>query len=678
MKTLIVLLISFTVAAAPVVVKNTHGFFAFKNGELNGVALNSNGEIRMSHPLKKVAELNETYIWDVCTNGQTFFIAAGEKGKIYRYTPGLREAKLLTHFDEGTVYALCFYRGSLIAGLSPSGKIYEIDPNTGKTTEKIKLKKGKYIWKIISHGGNLYVATGLPGNVIKIDRNFQTTVLAKNIDTHVESLLVTDRRIVAGTAPSGFLVEIHPDRHPFLLADTNFNEIKDIIEQNNILYAACFNGKPNQPEPGKVKPAREIKTVKPLKGGIVTVDGKNVPRTRVQFSSIAPFALAIRGKDLLVGTGHSGKLLAIDISRRHNFTIAGEVDCGQIIRLFQNRNSIFLATANPGELYRIEKDYALSGTYTAVPFDAGKISHWGAIYFDFTAPRGSRVEFRVRAGNSATPDATWSPWQKISNGSVPPLPATTRIQWQTRLISQDPGISATVNGVRFYYREVNLAPILSGIVTLPPGIFTSKTAMKTPDVFIPKQTGIAMGKLIPAPGMKIGFRPGMQTVLAKATDPNRDSLRYTFTLESVTGRKLTLKKNAKSPLFSIDTHRVPEGKYRFQITVSDSMENYPDAGTDTGTGQWFTVDNTPPTITISHNPGGEIRFTVRDALSVIGKVEISTDGGKHWQEIWPDDGIPDSRIESYHITSPGTGDMIIRAYDDHGNRSTVLGKGGIR
>ncbi len=678
LKALIALLISVSVVAAPVQVKTVHSFSSFKKGELNGVALNSRGEIVMSHQLKKVLSLNETYVWDMCSDGQNIYIAAGEKGKVYRYKSGLGEAKLLTHFEEGTVYAICQYRGKLYAGLSPSGKIYEIDPETGKTAEKLALKKGRYIWRMISHGGFLYIATGLPGSVLKLDRNFLVTVLAKDVDTHVESLLVTNSRIVAGTSPSGYLFEIHPDRKPFLLTDTPFSEIKDIVEVGGLLYAACFNGKVKQQTPPKVKPAQEVKSSPPLKGGIVTVDSQNVPETRVEFSTMAPFSFVPQGRKILVGTGHSGKLLTIDTSRQHEFTISGEVDCGQIVRFVQMNNSILLATANPGEIYRIEKDFALSGTFTSVPFDAGKPTHWGAFYFDSKAPRGSRTEFLVRAGNSASPDATWSSWQKIEDGQAPELPATTLVQWQARLISQDPGITATVTGVRFYYRETNLPPVLKAVSTLPSGVFASKTTVKLLDAFIPTPAEKAMKKLTPPTGTKVGFHRGMQSVLAQASDPNDDKLRYTFVLESSSGRKLTLEKDSEIALYSMDTHRIPEGRYRFQVTVSDSKENYPDAGTDSGKGRWFTVDHTAPTITLQSPTGGKLAFTVRDKLSVVAKVEISTDGGEKWQEVWPDDGIPDSENESYHADIAGIKDVIIRAYDDHGNSTTVLGKGGIK
>lgn len=678
MKALIILLISISVVAGPVQVKTAHGFSSFKKGELNGVALNSRGEIVMSHKLKKVVSMNETYIWDICADEQSLFVAAGEKGKIYRYKSGLGEAKLLTHFDEGTVYAICLYRGKLYAGLSPTGKIYEIDPETGKTTEKLALQKTKYIWRMVSHGGNLYVGTGLPGNVLKLDRNFLSTTLAQGLDTHVESLLVTDNRIVAGTSPSGYLLEIRPDRKPFLLTDTPFSEIKDIVEADGILFAACFNGKLKEKTPPKVKPAKEVKILPKLKGGIVTVDSRNVPETRMQFTTMAPFSLAKQREKILVGTGHSGKLLSMETGQRNEFTISGEVDCGQIVRFVRGNNAMLLATANPGEIYRIEKNFALSGTYTAVPFDAGKPAHWGAFYFDSTSPRGSRVEFQVRAGNSASPDATWSNWQKITDGQTPRLPATTLVQWQARLISQDPDTTATVTGVRFYYRETNLPPVLKTVSTLPAGVFAGKSAMKIPGSFIPAPAETATGKLTPPNGLKIGYRPGMQAVLVQAIDPNKDKLRYTFSLESGSGRKLALKQDSDSPLYSVDTYRIPEGRYRFQVTVTDSRENYPDAGTDSGTGRWFTVDHTAPAITVQVRSGEKLAFTVRDKLSVVARVEISTDGGEKWQGVWPDDGISDSGNESYHADIAGFKDVIIRAYDDHGNSSTVLGKGGIK
>lgn len=54
--------------------------------------------------------------------------------------------------------------------------------------------------------------------------------------------------------------------------------------------------------------------------------------------------------------------------------------------------------------------YPASGTYTSRVLDAGRVTTWRTASWLSSTPAGTGVTIRVRSGNTATPDATWTPY----------------------------------------------------------------------------------------------------------------------------------------------------------------------------------------------------------------------------------------------------------------------------
>ncbi len=670
MKHLLILLISTSLLANPFEIKQFQSFSDLEQGELTGTGLQDDGRIVMMPAFTQLADLNESYIWDACELNGTIYAAAGEKGKIYQVPVAGGTATLLTHVEEGTIYAIAPFNGKLIAGVSPSGKLLEVDPADGSSREVVSLEV-KYIWRLVPAGGYLYIATGLPGSVFRVDRNMILQKVGTGLDTHVEALLADGNRILAGTHPQGYVMELAYGKEPYLLTDTPYDEVKDLAILDGNLYAACFNGKPeNNQNHTKVKPARTVTTPEELRGGLVVINRDSIPETRRDFTTMAPYAAWTAGDHVLIGTGHSGKILQLG---DRAMTIAGEVDCGQVVRFFRSGNTTLFCTANPGRIYRVEKEFKLDGTYTSVPFIADHPVNWGRAYMDVDTPRGSRVEFHVRNGNSASPDTTWSPWQMVKNGDVPQLKPSTGIQWRVRLISQDPTVSPSVSGFTIYYRSVNLPPRIETVRPLPPGIWVGKDAEADSDLYQPVQSKAALESVkAPDSNLKVGYKTGMQSIQVDAKDPNDDRLRYTYAVVDENGRQTVLEEKGKRSIYSFHAARLPEGRYRCRVTVSDDRENRPQSFSDTKESEWFVIDRTGPDIQSEARQGNRIRFSVSDGGSFIEYVEFSTDGGETWDPVWPADGIPDSRRESYTLTLADPAPVLIRAWDDHGNAGTAL------
>ena len=70
------------------------------------------------------------------------------------------------------------------------------------------------------------------------------------------------------------------------------------------------------------------------------------------------FDLLVRQNgEVLMGTGHQGRLLSITAARLKK--VLGETPDEQVTRIVSARNQITLATSNLGKLYRLSRDLAL-------------------------------------------------------------------------------------------------------------------------------------------------------------------------------------------------------------------------------------------------------------------------------------------------------------------------------
>ena len=98
--------------------------------------------------------------------------------------------------------------------------------------------------------------------------------------------------------------------------------------------------------------------------------------------------------------------------------------------------------------------FAASGTFTSKVLDAGAGVNWGALSWDADVPAGTTLTVKVRTGNTATPDASWSAYTTISasGGSVG---RTSRyLQYQ---------LSLTTSGTRFVTPVVRSVTAAFGI-----------------------------------------------------------------------------------------------------------------------------------------------------------------------------------------------------------------------
>jgi hypothetical protein len=161
-----------------------------------------------------------------------------------------------------------------------------------------------------------------------------------------------------------------------------------------------------------------------------------------------------------------------------------------------------------------------------------------------------------------------------------------------------------------------------------------------------------------------------------AADKNADFLSYDIYYRGDAERSWKLlKRDVEDAFYSIDSDTLPDGTYVVRVVAKDSPSNPADiALSGELESQPFSIDNTPPTVAMAQQSleGNTVRIAidVADPTSTLNQAEVSVDTGE-WRPIFPDDGIIDSKSESFTWASgdmsSGEHVLAFRIYDENDN-----------
>jgi hypothetical protein len=162
----------------------------------------------------------------------------------------------------------------------------------------------------------------------------------------------------------------------------------------------------------------------------------------------------------------------------------------------------------------------------------------------------------------------------------------------------------------------------------------------------------------------------------QADDPNNDLLVYSLYVKGTDEQDWhLLKDKLHQSSYTIDPSTLPDGKYVAKLVASDEDSNPPEMARKSELlSAPFWVDNTPPQVRVIRatetEGAAEVLFEVEDSTSPLRSAETSIDG-KEWRDLLSDDGIVDSRKETFtvRLSKLGAGEHIVsvRAYDTAGN-----------
>lgn len=714
-------------------------FGEFLHGNLQGVSLSHEGLLALAPPTDAVFDPEETLALSLAADPSgRLYVGTGHEGKIFRVDAD-GHGKLLFQAPEPEILSVAWGPdGALYAASSPEGKIYRVAAD-GKSTVFFD-PKSKYIWSLLfDRQGQLYAGTGDNGIVYRIDRDGKGQKFFESRQTHVICLaLDREGNLLAGSDPDGLVFRISPQGKGFVLYKADFPEVHALaLDSEGRIYAAALGGSgatpttpffapqtpagtepttvttitvtasggevpgqsasntqqpgpqagPQRPPATRNSPSFNRSVTSPFgtlpppqgRGALIRIAPDNSAETLWSSDKESVFGLALDGGNVLFSTDGSGKIFQLSPSPDGpRLTLLTETRESQATRLLVDGQSIYVATSNVGKLFRIGTRPAREGVYESPVKDAKFVSQWGNLSWRAQVPSGCALDFYLRSGNSETPDLTWSSWAgPYSNPDESRVssPPARYIQWKA-VFKGSGGSTPELEDVTLAYLNQNLPPQIRSLDVSTAGTRTGVGA------------GSNAGGSSGPPNFSSPNPPEKKPPTAiswQADDPNGDRLLYTLYLKAADEQDWHLVKGRlHENNYTLDPNAVPDGEYVARLVASDEESN-PSGGARRSEliSAPFWVDNTPPRVDVAerHLDGtsAEVRFHATSDLSPMRSAEVSVDGGE-WQPIAADDGIVDSRSETFtvhlHALAPGEHRLLLRAVDIAGN--TGVGKAVLR
>ena len=696
----------------------------FLKGDLEQVSVDEHGRLTLGPAITRVFDAGVPFVWTAVAgpSGATF-LGTGNDGKVFRVDADGR-GSVFYDAPELEVHALApAADGGLFVGTSPDGRVYKVDAQGVAQTFFDPVEK--YIWALATDSaGRLLVATGDPkGKVYRVSATGTAEPLYTSSAAHVVSMTFDgERRLVVGTESPGRVFRLGADNRPFLLLDTNLQEVRALrADGRGRLYVAAQarrSGDGGGDAPAVVdtlraQPVASVSvsitamsvvdaptpvpssagagaTVGATVGAIFRIDADGTSDKIWESSDDAPFDLAVLDDGaLLVATGNRGKLFRLS-GDPVRVTLLGRVPGQQAVQLLRAAGRTLAATSNAGALVRIDDRHAERGTYVSEVRDARTSATWGAVSWRATVPVSARVDVSTRTGNTATPDEAWSDWSAAyasADGSVVTSPAARYLQWRVALAATTE--SPVVTSVAATYLQRNQRPAISGLVVHPPGVVfqkpfsTGETEIAGYRADVVEKRLSNQGQPPPSTGTpalgRRTYQQGLQTIVWKGDDANGDDLTYGVSYRREGDATWTaLATKLTDAIYVWDTTSVPSGHYVLKVSASDEPSQ-PAAAALRGEVESpvVEVDSLPPAVTLRQaaRVGGRLAVTVdvRDAHSSIGRVEYSLDGNI-WTPAYPADGMLDSRLETLTLTFATDADgktLVVRAADRLHNVGTA-------
>jgi len=715
-------------------------FDEFLHGTLRDVSLNQEGSLQLAPPSVAYFDPEQSLALSLAAGRDgRFYVGTGHQGKVFR-VDAQGQGKLLFQAPEPEILAIaCGPDGDIYAASSPEGKIYRITPE-GKSSVFFDPQQ-KYIWSLVFDArGHLYAGTGDSGKIYEIGSDGKGRMFFDSRQTHVICLIVDDKgNLVAGSDPNGLIFRISPAGKGFVIYKADFPEVHALaLGPDGGIYAAALGGSGSTPtSPLFVPPIQTQPQPTSVTTVTVTASGGNAsgeneeseahqsptpqpappkPPTVTEhispsFNRSAPesfrppstphghgalvrigpdssidtlwssdresiFGLTLEGRNVLFSTDSSGRIFRLSPSADGPLlTLMTETREAQATRLLVEGKNIYVATSNVAKLFRLGSGAAPEGSYESPVKDTKFISRWGDLSWRSQVPAGSSLELYTRAGNSEQPDATWSDWQgPYSNADGSPIssPAARYVQWKAEFKGSD-GATPRLDDVTLAYLNENLPP---GIHALDVNSSGGPLPSGVPNISV--GNGGNSFAATPQGERKTAFA-------WQADDPNGDRLAYALYLKASDEKEWHLvKAHLHENNYTLGDAALPDGEYTARVVASDEESNPPGlARRSELVSSPFWIVNTPPRVEVVSQQvrtgTAAIHFRATTQISPLRSAEVSVDGTP-WKPVAPDDGIIDSRSETFTVNVPelpaGEHEVLLRSSDVAGN--TGIGRAVLR
>jgi hypothetical protein len=642
-------------------------------GELKGTSASSDGVVRAGWTVGNVSLPDTSAVWALVAPGDGSVLAGTTDGKVMRVAGD--QAGGFADTKAAVVTALAVGAGGVVyAATIPDGKIFKV--SQGKADLFVALPDVHNVWALAydKAKGALYAAVGPEGRVMRIAADGSASVYLSTDEPNLVSLAVAPNGdVYAGSSGKGLLYRITALGHATVVYDfpgDTATEVRAIALTKSGAIYAVDNEYSEPPEPPKHSlssgrvPASASSSArpKPGKGALYRFDAQDRPEKMMHHDEFQYMSLALDDAGVpYVGTGAEGRVYSVNDA--HVVTLVVDTDERQIGALLVKGGgnvppSGFVGSSDPAVVHRILGRGGADSTWTSKAFDAGLRAKFGHVTW-----RGAgAIEVSTRTGNTAAPDATWSPWSNpVPNAAPITSPPGRFVQVRGRWAA-DP--NAEIAGIVLPFTTENVRPVVLEVDT------QSKGSHDTHDT----KEGL------PASGGEPPKHDSVIKVTWKVDNPDNDALRYrvTFRREGQNLWRDVVREGEVLTRSEVDwdTVALPEGKYRLRVEASDEIANPPETMQKHALeSPPIVVDNTPPVFRSLTLTGRRLRAHVVDGVGPVSRVELTVDGKLEWRPLAAADGVFDSADEEVDsdvssLVPPGSHIVTVRAFDEAGNSVT--------
>ena len=693
----------------------------FEEGEATGSMILPTGEVVAGMKTSHVS-IDAAFVWCATQSrdGAVAYFGTGDQGKIFAvdtkapHAGDERPARKVADLDAAWVTALAVRNdGTLLAGTTPGGRVYTIDPKSGASRELATLA-ADHVWSLAhdSKTGITYAGTGSPGKVFAIDDKGRARALWDSGDKHVVSLAQEPggaRSLLAGTSEEAILYRITLEGRAEALQDFEAEEVRAIAPARDAIYVAVNDFEKTTPVTPAGPPAAKGTRITltpasaPSSAGSLPRPGQRKAKAGLyrlerdgrieQIFSLAdgyltallpdpegPPGAAVPGDagagdvgegGVYAATGTQGKVYRIFKDR--TAALALDLPERQVLTLARAGVTFLAGTGDVGGVYRAQASAGADASYLSKVLDGEFQARWGMLRWH--GSRGLTIE--TRSGNTAKPDSSWNGWRKLDR----PQPGN----------DESAGHVASAGGRYLQYR---VALNAAGARLRDVSIFyvpqnqrarvTELTLADPPATTSPSATASASASTARTHSSLLRLRWKVEN-----TDGDDLCYRLTFREENeavwrpLSGAGLG---NGPEPLqkpeYDWNTEAIPDGLYTVRIVTSDERSRpRGEALESTFVSPPLLVDNRKPEVVALEVHGPLLAGRARDTGSNITELEFAVDGGD-WQLAPPSDGIFDDRVEPFSLRlptlAPGPHTITVRAWDsaDNVGAASITVRGG--
>lgn len=648
-------------------------------GEIDGASIDPDGVVRVGPSVQLLADGLTGPVLAVARGGDgSLYAATAAPGRVWRIAPG-KAPEAILESDKPLVTALLpVGKGKLVALTAPEGGAEIIDLATEKH-DTVLAKDAKMLLGGAVLDDVVYaVGGGEEGVLLKLAPGAKAfEVVARTEEAQLRSVAVAKiggaTKIVVGGGEEGVVYEVQGGKVRALV-DTTPSEITALaLASDGTVFASAVDGEGKlskgatskaKDEDGTSKRKQKARKVKSAE--IWRIDAQGRAMVLWQSKDHGAYALALvdgasvgaaAGPVLLAGTGPEGRVYQVDPRGGRPAGVLLRVkDHDEVTSLFvDGGNGVVFGTAHSPAIYAARKSGAAVGTFTTEALEADALARYGSTSARARGP----VALSIRTGNTKEPDDTWSAWTPTPSQA----PAGQYAQVRAELKA-----GAALEGVTLSYLVDNRAPEIDRVEVLAPGWKVtasqrepsetrSVTFNEKPFTKYLDRRGGRNPTLDERPFGKQSFDVGYRTVYAYVEDPDKDALRYRWSLGkvdpdgSVKGWTL-LKDWTDEPFASFEASRLADGEYKVKTEVDDVPTNGPSRKLgDVDTSPAFVVSHAPPKM--SGAQASRAKNAIHLKLDVAAALPLTvvrcSAGGSEWMPLDPKDGILDERTESFDV-----------------------------